>query len=461
MPQYDYDLITIGGGPGGVRASRFAAATYGVKTAVVENLRIGGTCVMRGCVPKKLLVYASHFAEDFEDAAGYGWGVAPPAFDWPRLIANKNKELDRLEGVYHRLLRDAGVDELTGTGRVIDPHTVEIAGPDGTLTCTAKYILIATGGWPDLPDVPGIEHAITSNEALDLAHLPDSIAIVGGGYIAVEFAGIFNGLGADTHVIIRAENILRGFDAAVRDTLHDEMVKKGVTIHQETTVQSIEKTTSGYSLRLNDEDILEVGAVMYATGRAPNTKGLGLAEAGVALTAKGAVTVDDHFKTSVDSIYALGDVIDRVQLTPVALAEGMAVAHTLFGGKPTTVDYANIPTAVFSTPPVGTVGLTEEQARRDREVVIYQSHFRPMKYTLSGRDEHTMMKMIVDKKTDRVLGCHMVGLDAAEMTQALGIALKAGATKTDFDATIGIHPTAAEEWVTMRTPLRPKVEAAD
>tara|TARA_R110000772_G_scaffold215694_2_gene326180 strand:+ start:22943 stop:24328 length:1386 start_codon:yes stop_codon:yes gene_type:complete len=461
MPQYDYDLITIGGGSGGVRASRFAAATYGVKTAVVENLRIGGTCVMRGCVPKKLLVYASHFAEDFEDAAGYGWGVAPPAFDWPRLIANKNKELDRLEGVYHRLLRDAGVDELTGTGRVIDPHTVEIAGPDGTLTCTAKYILIATGGWPDLPDVPGIEHAITSNEALDLAHLPDSIAIVGGGYIAVEFAGIFNGLGADTHVIIRAENILRGFDAAVRDTLHDEMVKKGVTIHQETTVQSIEKTTSGYSLRLNDEDILEVGAVMYATGRAPNTKGLGLAEAGVALTAKGAVTVDDHFKTSVDSIYALGDVIDRVQLTPVALAEGMAVAHTLFGGKPTTVDYANIPTAVFSTPPVGTVGLTEEQARRDREVVIYQSHFRPMKYTLSGRDEHTMMKMIVDKKTDRVLGCHMVGLDAAEMTQALGIALKAGATKTDFDATIGIHPTAAEEWVTMRTPLRPKVEAAD
>lgn len=460
MPQYDYDLITIGGGSGGVRASRFAAATYGVKTAVVENLRIGGTCVMRGCVPKKLLVYASHFAEDFEDAAGYGWGVAPPAFDWPRLIANKNKELDRLEGVYHRLLRDAGVDELTGTGRVIDPHTVEIAGPDGTLTCTAKYILIATGGWPDLPDVPGIEHAITSNEALDLAHLPDSIAIVGGGYIAVEFAGIFNGLGADTHVIIRAENILRGFDAAVRDTLHDEMVKKGVTIHQETTVQSIEKTTSGYSLRLNDEDILEVGAVMYATGRAPNTKGLGLAEAGVALTAKGAVTVDDHFKTSVDSIYALGDVIDRVQLTPVALAEGMAVAHTLFGGKPTTVDYANIPTAVFSTPPVGTVGLTEEQARRDREVVIYQSHFRPMKYTLSGRDEHTMMKMIVDKKTDRVLGCHMVGLDAAEMTQALGIALKAGATKADFDATIGIHPTAAEEWVTMRTPLR-EAEAAE
>jgi glutathione reductase (NADPH) len=460
MPQYDYDMITIGGGSGGVRASRFAASTYGVKTAVVENLRIGGTCVMRGCVPKKLLVYAGHFAEDFEDATGYGWDVGAPAFDWPRLIANKNKELDRLEGVYHRLLRDAGVDELTGTGRVIDANTVEIAGPDGTRTCTAKYILIATGGWPSLPDIPGIEHAITSNEALDLNHLPARIAIVGGGYIAVEFAGIFNGLGADTHVIIRAENILRGFDPAVRDTLHDEMTKKGVSIHQETTVQSIEKTASGYSLRLNDDDILEVDAVMYATGRVPNTKGLGLEQAGVTLTAKGAVVVDHHFKTNVDSIYALGDVIDRVQLTPVALAEGMAVAHTLFGGKPTTVDYADIPTAVFSTPPVGTVGLTEDEARKYHDVVIFQSHFRPMKYTLSGRDEHTMMKMIVDKKTDRVLGCHMVGLDAAEMTQALGIALKAGATKAHFDATIGIHPTAAEEWVTMRTPLR-EAEAAE
>ena len=460
MPQYDYDMITIGGGSGGVRASRFAAGQYGVKTAVVENLRIGGTCVMRGCVPKKLLVYGAHFAEDFEDAAGYGWDAGAPAFDWPRLIANKNKELDRLEGVYHRLLRDAGVNELTGTGRVIDAHTVEVAGPDGTRTCTAKYILIATGGWPSLPDTPGIEHAITSNEALDLEALPKRVAIVGGGYIAVEFAGIFNGLGAETHVIIRAENILRGFDPAVRDTLHEEMVKKGVSIHQETTVQSIEKTASGYSLRLNDDDILEVDAVMYATGRAPNTKGLGLEQAGVTLTAKGAVVVDDHFKTNVDSIYALGDVIDRVQLTPVALAEGMAVAHTLFGGKPTTVDYADIPTAVFSTPPVGTVGLTEDEARKNHDVVIFQSHFRPMKYTLSGRDERTMMKMIVDKKTDRVLGCHMVGLDAAEMTQALGIALKAGATKAHFDATIGIHPTAAEEWVTMRTPVRP-AEAAE
>ena len=461
MPQYDYDMITIGGGSGGVRASRFAAGQYGVKTAVVENLRIGGTCVMRGCVPKKLLVYGAHFSEDFEDAAGYGWDVGAPTFDWPRLIANKNKELDRLEGVYHRLLRDAGVDELTGTGRVVDAHTVEIAGPDGTRTCTAKYILIATGGWPSLPDVPGIEHAITSNEALDLDHLPDSIAIVGGGYIAVEFAGIFNGLGADTHVIIRAENILRGFDAAVRDTLHEEMVKKGVVIHQETRVQSIEKTAAGYSLRLDDDEILEVETVMYATGRAPNSRGIGLEEAGVRLAANGAVVVDDYFRTSVDSIYALGDVIDRVQLTPVALAEGMAVAHTLFGGRPTKVDYAGIPTAVFSTPPVGTVGLTEEAARRDYDIDVYQSHFRPMKYTLSGRDEHTVMKMIVDRKTGRVLGCHMVGLDAAEMTQALGIAMKAGATKAHFDATIGIHPTAAEEWVTMRTPVRPKAEAAE
>ena len=345
-------------------------------------------------------------------------------------------------------------------GRVVDAHTVAVDGPDGTKTYTAKYILIATGGWPTLPNIPGIEHAITSNEALDLPSLPKSIAIVGGGYIAVEFAGIFNGLGSDTHILIRAENILRGFDQAVRDTLHDEMVKKGITIHQETTVQSIEKTASGYSLRLNDDEILEVDCVMYATGRAPNTKGVGLEEAGVAMSAKGAVVVDDNFKTSVDSIYALGDVIDRVQLTPVALAEGMAVAHTLFGDKPTLVDYDNIPTAVFSTPPVGTVGLTEEQARRDHDVDIYMSHFRPMKYTLSGREERTMMKMIVDRKTDRVLGCHMVGLDAAEMTQALGIALKCGATKAQFDATVGIHPTAAEEWVTMRTPVRP-AEAAE
>ncbi|PIW26755.1 MAG: glutathione-disulfide reductase [Rhodospirillales bacterium CG15_BIG_FIL_POST_REV_8_21_14_020_66_15] len=461
MPQYDYDLITIGGGSGGVRASRFAAAQYGAKTAVVENLRIGGTCVMRGCVPKKLLVYGAHFAEDFEDARGYGWEPGEPAFDWQRLIANKNRELDRLEGVYHRLLRDAGVDELTGTGRVVDAHTVEVAGPDGVKTRTAKYILIATGGWPSLPDIPGIEHAITSNEALDLDRLPNSIAIVGGGYIAVEFAGIFNAFGAETHVVIRAENILRGFDQAVRDTLHEEMVKKGVVIHQETRVQSIEKTAAGYSLRLDDDEILEVETVMYATGRAPNSRGIGLEEAGVRLAANGAVVVDDYFRTSVDSIYALGDVIDRVQLTPVALAEGMAVAHTLFGGRPTKVDYAGIPTAVFSTPPVGTVGLTEEAARRDYDIDVYQSHFRPMKYTLSGRDEHTVMKMIVDRKTGRVLGCHMVGLDAAEMTQALGIAMKAGATKAHFDATIGIHPTAAEEWVTMRTPVRPKAEAAE
>lgn len=461
MSDYDFDLITIGGGSGGVRASRFAASTYGVKTAVVENMRIGGTCVMRGCVPKKLLVYGAHFAEDFEDAAGYGWDVGTPSFDWQKLIANKNVELDRLEGVYHRLLRDAGVAELTGTGRVVDGHTVAVDGPDGTKTYTAKHILIATGGWPSLPDIPGIEHAITSNEALDLAALPDSIAIVGGGYIAVEFAGIFNGLGTDTHVIIRGENILRGFDEAVRDTLHDEMTKKGVTIHQETSVQSIEKTADGYSLRCNGDEIIEVACVMYATGRAPNTKGIGLDDVGVELDAKGAVIVDDHFRTSVDSIYALGDVIDRVQLTPVALAEGMAVAHNLFGGKSTAIDYGNIPTAVFSTPPVGTVGLTEEEARRDHDVEIYLSHFRPMKYTLSGRDERTMMKMIVDKKTDRVLGCHMVGLDAAEMTQALGIAMKCGATKAHFDATVGIHPTAAEEWVTMRTPLRPQAKAAE
>ncbi len=450
MAEYDYDLITIGGGSGGVRASRFSAQRYGKKVAVIENLRIGGTCVMRGCVPKKLLVYGSHFSDHFEDAEGFGWSVGESRHDWAKLIAAKTKELNRLEDVYHRLLREAGVDEITGTGKLVDAHTVEVEGK----TYTAEHILIATGGWPKLPDVPGIEHAITSNEALDLECLPERIVIVGGGYIAVEFAGIFAGLGAEVTVIIRAENILRGFDQTMREALRDEMAKRGINVLSECQVKSIEKTDSGYSLRLDQVDFLETDLVMYATGRGPNTKGIGLEEVGVEMDKNGAIVVDEYSKTNIDNIYAIGDVTDRIQLTPVALAEGMAFARTVFAGEPTSMSYENVPSAVFSQPPIGTVGLTEADARKDHDVLIFQSRFRPMKHTLSGRDEHSVMKLIVDKKTDRVLGAHMIGDDAPEIIQGIGIAVKAGATKADFDATIGIHPTAAEEFVTMREPLR-------
>ncbi|MDA1024037.1 MAG: glutathione-disulfide reductase [Proteobacteria bacterium] len=456
MPKFDYDLIVIGAGSGGVRASR-RAASLGKKVCVIENLRVGGTCVMRGCVPKKLLVIGSHFADDFEDAQGYGWDVPQPGFDWPRLIAAKSAELDRLEAVYHRILREAGVEEITGTGRLADAHTVEV----GEKSITAETILVCTGGWPSMPDIPGIEHVITSNEALDLATLPKRIAIVGGGYIAVEFAGIFNALGSDVTIIIRAPQILRGFDEDARDILAEEMKKKGITIKTECVVRSIEKTQEarsgatgkqqgGFSLRFPYGDELDVDCVMYATGRAPNTKGLGLEEAGVRLGKKGAIQVDAFSKTSVDHIYAIGDVTERLNLTPVALAEAEAFINTVYHGTPTAMDYTNVASAVFSQPPIGSVGMTEEQARKDHSIDVYVSRFTPMKYTLSGRDEKTLMKLIVDSKTDRVLGCHMVGLDAPEIVQGLAIALKAGASKADFDATIGIHPTAAEEFVTLR-----------
>ena len=451
MSDYDYDLITIGGGSGGVRASRFAAQRHGKKVAVIENMRIGGTCVMRGCVPKKLLVYAAHFAHDFEDAEGYGWQLGDNTHDWPTLIAKKDAELNRLEDIYHRLLREAGVDEITGTGKVTGPHSVEVNGK----TLTAEHILVATGGWPHLPDLPGIEHAITSNEALDLPDLPKHVVIVGGGYIAVEFAGIFHALGAEVHIIIRADNILRGFDQTMRDALRVELENQGIKVHSECTVRSIEKTKSGYSLRLDQVDMMETDLVMYATGRKPNTVNIGLEDVGVEMDKNGAIIVDEYSKTSVDSIYSIGDVTDRVQLTPVALAEGMALVRTLYEGKPTSMSYENIPSAVFSTPPIGSVGLTEEDARRDHDIEIYQSSFKPMKHTLSGRNERSVMKLIVDKATDKILGAHMMGLDAPEILQGIGIAVKAGATKADFDATIGIHPTAGEEFVTMREPLRP------
>lgn len=449
MPQYDYDLVTIGAGSGGVRASRVAAQN-GARVAVCEEGRVGGTCVLRGCVPKKLLVYASHFADDFETAESFGWSLPNATFDWQALIASKNKELDRLNGVYQRILRDNGVETLNGFGSVVDANTVKV----GDKTVTAKNILIATGGWPSTPDIPGIEHVISSNEALDLPELPKRMVIVGGGYIAVEFAGIFNGLGVDVTEIIRADAILRGFDEDVRVTLTEEMTKAGVKIRSECTIRSIEKTKNGFSLRLDHDEVLETDLVMYATGRKPKIQGLGLEEVGVELARNGAIVVDDYSRSSVPSIYAVGDVTDRMNLTPVALAEGMAFVETVFKDNPTKVDYDNIPTAVFSQPQIGTVGLGEHEAREKfGKIDVYVSRFRPMKLSLSDKQERTFMKLIVDQASDRVVGCHMVGPDAGEIAQGLGIALKCGATKAQFDATIGIHPTAAEEFVTMREKL--------
>ncbi|MEQ8194852.1 MAG: glutathione-disulfide reductase [Rhodospirillales bacterium] len=445
MAKFDFDLITIGAGSGGVRASRLAGG-YGARVAVIEESRLGGTCVMRGCVPKKLLVYGAHFAEDFEDARGFGWDVGEPSFDWSKLIANKNKELDRLEGVYGRILRDNGVKIVPGRGRLADKHTVEVDGK----TLTAEKILIACGGWPSTPDIPGIEHVISSNEALDLPALPKSIVIVGGGYIAVEFAGIFNALGVKTTLIIRAGSILRGFDEDIRETLAAEMEKKGIVIRREMVVRSIAKTGGGYSMLLAGGEEVTADVVMYATGRAPNTRAIGLEDIGMNLAENGAVMVNEWNRSSIENIYALGDCTDRVQLTPVAIAEGRAFSETNFNGNPIKVDYADIPSAVFSAPPVGTAGLTEDQARGKAPVDVYISRFRAMKHTLSGRDEMTMMKLVVERKTDRVVGCHLLGPDAPEIVQILGIALKCGATKAQFDATVGVHPTAAEELVTLR-----------
>lgn len=451
MSGFDYDLFTIGAGSGGVRASRMSAS-MGARVGICEESRVGGTCVIRGCVPKKLLVYGSHFAADFEDAAGFGWDVPEPAFSWARLVTAKNREIDRLNGVYKRILRENGVDLLEGRGVLVDEHTVRV----GDKTVTAEKILIAVGGWPFLPDIPGIEHAITSNEALDLMDLPKRIVIVGGGYIAVEFAGIFASLGAEVTQIMRGDTVLRGFDEDLRLTLAEEMGKHGIQLHTECVVRSIEKTDGGYSLRLAHGDELETDLVMYATGRLPNTQGLGLDAVGIKTNDKGAIKVDAQYRTNVKNIHALGDVTDRVNLTPVATAEGTVLANRLFGGrkgKP-KVDYDNIPSAVFSQPPLATVGLTEAEAREKyAQVDIYVSRFKAMKHTLSGRDERTFMKLVVDAETDRVVGCHMVGDDAPEIIQGLAIAMKAGATKAQFDATIGIHPTAAEEFVTMREKL--------
>lgn len=445
MSEYDFDLITIGAGSGGVRASRLSAS-YGGRVAVIEQSRVGGTCVMRGCVPKKLLVYGAHYAEHIEDAAGFGWTIEGATHDWSSLVAAKDKELDRLERVYHRMLHDTGVTLLEGHGVIADPHTVEVGGQ----SYTAEKILVAVGGWPFIPDIPGRDHVITSNEALDLKALPDRIMIVGGGYIALEFAGIFNALGAKVDVVIRAGAVLRGFDDDVRNTVSEEMEKKGIAIHRDCVVRSIEKEGGRYSVYVDRNEEVIVDAVMYATGRLPNTGGLGLEEAGVKLGSKGEVLVDEWNRSSVENIFAVGDATDRVNLTPVAINEGRVFAETFFNDNAITLDYENIASAVFTQPAVGTVGLTEEQAREKYDISVYIARFKHMKHTLSGRDERVMMKLIVDKKTDRVLGCHMVGDDGPEIIQGLAVALKCGATKAQFDATVGIHPTAAEEFVTMR-----------
>jgi glutathione reductase (NADPH) len=457
VSDYDYDLFVIGAGSGGVRAARFSA-NYGARVAIAEDMFMGGTCVNVGCIPKKLFVYAAHFHEDFADSTAYGWTAEAKGFDWRTLVDNKDTEIKRLNGIYERLLSNSGVEIVNGRATLVDAHTVAVAGKQ----YTAENILVATGGWPVVPDIPGKEHVVTSTEAFYLEELPKRAIIVGGGYIAVEFAGIFNGIGVDTTLMYRGPLFMRGFDTDVRSHLAGELTKKGIDLKFSTNIASIEKTAAGLVATCEDGSTVETDLIMYATGRAPKVAGLGLEGLGVELADNGAIVVDDHFRSSVDSIYAIGDVIDRMQLTPVALAEGMAVAKTLFRGEPTKADYEHIATAVFSQPPVGTVGLTEEEAReRHGDVAIFRSTFRALKHTLTGRDEQTMMKMIVDKKTDRVLGVHMVGADAGEILQGIAVALKAGATKAVFDATIGIHPTSAEEFVTMREPVpEPVAEAA-
>ncbi|MBH3424169.1 glutathione-disulfide reductase [Pseudomonas gessardii] len=448
---YDFDLYVIGAGSGGVRAARFAAG-FGAKVAVAESRYLGGTCVNVGCVPKKLLVYGAHFAEDFEQASGFGWSLGEADFDWATLIANKDREINRLNGIYRNLLVNSGVTLHEGHARLTGPHEVEINGQ----RFTAKHILIATGGWPQIPEIPGHEHAIGSNEAFFLKELPKRVLVVGGGYIAVEFAGIFHGLGAQTSLLYRGDLFLRGFDGAVRKHLQEELTKRGLDLQFNADIARIDKQADG-SLKatLKDGRVLEADCVFYATGRRPMLDNLGLEHTGVKLDTRGFVEVDELYQTAESSILAIGDVIGRVQLTPVALTEGMAVARRLFQPEQyRPVDYAMIPTAVFSLPNIGTVGLSEEQARADgHNVQVFESRFRPMKLTLTECQERTLMKLVVDADTNKVLGCHMVGPDAGEIIQGLAIALKAGATKQHFDETIGVHPTAAEEFVTMRTPV--------
>lgn len=450
MAKFDFDLFVIGAGSGGVRAARMSAG-FGARVAVAEERYLGGTCVNVGCVPKKLFVYAAHYGEDFVDADGFGWQAVDGAeFKWNRLLNNKDREIERLHKVYERLLSDAGVQLFQRRATLVDAHTVAV----GDASYTAERLLIATGGWPIIPEFPGREHVITSNEVFSLERFPERCIIVGGGYIAVEFAGIFVGLGADVSLIYRGPLFLRGFDDEVRGFLAEEMRKKEIALRFNTNVTEIRRSGNGLTVLLTNGEKIETDLVMYATGRAPMTAGLGLEKIGVALSDNGAVVVNSKFQSSVGSIYAIGDVTDRIRLTPVALAEGMVLAREVYGDTTSAVDYDCVPSAVFSQPSIGTVGLTETEARkRFPQVEVYKSVFTPLRHSLSGSDEKTLMKLIVDRETDKVVGAHMVGPEAGEIIQGVAVAMRAGATKACFDSTIGIHPTTAEEFVTMRDPV--------
>ncbi len=452
MAEYDFDLFVIGAGSGGVRASRMAAS-FGARVGVAEDLYLGGTCVNVGCVPKKLFAYAAHFAEDFEDAEGYGWDLAKAGFTWSRLLENKNAEITRLNGIYRNLLISAGVTLIEGRASFVDSHTVQIADK----TYTAERILIATGGWPHIPDFPGNEHVISSNDVFFMEELPKRAVVVGGGYIAVEFASIFHGLGCDTSLLYRGDLFLRGFDKDVREHMARTLESKGLDLQFNTDVARVDKRDDGtLSVTLKDGKVMEADLVLYATGRRPNLAGLGLENTSVEIDGKGFVKVDKEYQTTDSSIFAIGDVTHTIQLTPVALAEGMALARRLYQPQDyRPVDYRDIATAVFCIPNIATLGLNEEEAREQGyKLKVYESRFRAMRNTLAGRAEQSFMKLLVDKETDRVLGVHMVGPEAGEIIQGLAVAVKAGATKEVFDATLGIHPTAAEEFVTMRNPTR-------
>ena len=447
---FDYDLFVIGGGSGGVRAAR-VAAQGGARVALAEEDRYGGTCVQRGCVPKKLMVFASEYPGHMEDAQAYGWTVHAGGFDWPTFRGKLHAELDRLEGVYRNILGNAGVQTYDARATVADAHTVALSTGEHF---TAKHILVATGGWPVKPDLPGAEEALTSNEIFHLEDLPRSILIIGGGYIASEFACILNGLGVQVTQYYRGAQILRGFDEEARGLIADEMMRNGVDLHLGCNIVEMEKRDGGFRVKATNGDERMFDQVMFATGRSPNTAGLGLEEAGVELGRNGEIVVDDYSQTSVPSIYAIGDVTDRVNLTPVAIREGMAFVDTVFNGNPTPVDHALIPTAIFTQPEFGTIGLSEEEARDQEPVDIYATSFKPMQQSFAGRADRVLMKLIVSKETRKVLGCHIVAPGAGEMIQLAGIAVKMGATKEDFDCTVAVHPTMSEELVTMREPVR-------
>lgn len=448
MADYDYDLFTIGAGSGGVRASRIAAG-YGAKVAVAEEYRVGGTCVIRGCVPKKMLVYGAHFAEDLEDAKRFGWDIEGKSFDWKRLRDIVQDDVTRLNGLYTETLDNHGVEVITERAEITGPHEITVASGK---VVTAKHILIAVGARPHVPEFPGSDLAITSNEAFHLDEVPKRILIAGGGYIANEFAGIFNEFGSKVCIVNRSDQILRGYDEALRDRLIQISLMKGIQFHFNTTFKSITKNEDGsLHVELEGSDDLDVDVVMFATGRVPNVEGLGLETVGVELGDRGEIKVDEYSRTNVDYIYAVGDVTDRVQLTPVAIREGHAFADTVFGEKPTTVDHSCVASAVFSHPPIAAVGMTEGEARNKLgSVKVYQSDFRPMKNVIAGRSERSLYKMVVDAANDKVVGIHMIGPEAAEIMQAAAVAVKAGLTKADFDATVAIHPTMAEELVLLK-----------